>query len=202
MKATLELRGEHLCLLVQSLLPAFRAPTPTANTGNQYRENTDEAISFGRSIPSGVGVNCKATVNDAARNTVKLEGRLPSPSWLRSWLGQGTTFYVPEQPNSLASSAGPMGTVGELGTDKLDSSKNSTFWNANGYAWIKSSGTVTNRLVGLVSVVDGLLILLIEPPGAVLLENPPTLTNYCCLTGLASGNPVHRYKPIASSLDP
>ena len=50
--------------------------TPTSGLANQYRTDTGAAIPLGTSIPEGVGVNFKATLNDADGDTVKLEVEL------------------------------------------------------------------------------------------------------------------------------
>ncbi|MBI4658786.1 MAG: hypothetical protein HY735_08080 [Verrucomicrobia bacterium] len=50
--------------------------TPTSGLANQFRTDTGAAIPLGSSIPSGVGVNFKATLNDADGDTVKLEVEL------------------------------------------------------------------------------------------------------------------------------
>ena len=44
---------------------------------------------------------------------------------------------VREQPTTSANPAGATRTAGELGAIVLDTAKNSTFWNADGYTWIK-----------------------------------------------------------------
>ncbi len=50
--------------------------TPTSGLANQYRTDSGAAIPLGGTIPSGVNVNFKATVNDADGDTVKLEVEL------------------------------------------------------------------------------------------------------------------------------
>ncbi len=50
--------------------------TPTANGGNQYRQDTSAAIPFGGTIPSGTGVYFESNVSDTDGDTVKMEVEL------------------------------------------------------------------------------------------------------------------------------
>ena len=91
-----------------------------------------------------------------------------------------TSFNVRVQPSLTANLAGPMRAAGQLGTIALDSSKNSTFWNADGYTWVKVLWD-TDQVLGWSALGSG-STLWIQP------INAPTTKIIALIGALSFGN--------------
>ncbi|MBX3740541.1 MAG: C39 family peptidase [Akkermansiaceae bacterium] len=91
---------------------------------------------------------------------------------------------VRAQPSQTASQIGAQRTAGALGTIVFDSTKNSTFWNAEGYTWVKVHWD-TDQVVGW-SAIGSSDSLWIEPiPGS----SPPA-TQYTITATAGTGGTI------------